>query len=89
MITISLSFRRIFAMKKSRSTGGIHRGTGTSGQSSHLYAGLSTATARDICIVSAPCWTLPFLECHGIQMLNFTIDNLMNIPNCNGMCVCV
>ena len=45
-------------------------------------------TVRDITITDAPCWTLSFLECTDIRVLDLTIDNRLNVPNCDGMHFC-
>lgn len=41
-----------------------------------------------ICIVDAPCWTMAFVECEDVRVLDLTIDNDLRIPNNDGMHFC-
>ena len=45
-------------------------------------------TVRDVHIVDAPCWTLSFVSCADVRVTDVTIDNGLNIPNCDGMHFC-
>lgn len=45
-------------------------------------------TVRGVVILNAPCWTVTFVECSDIRVLDLTINNSLNIPNCDGMHFC-
>lgn len=39
-------------------------------------------------IVDSPCWTLTFVECEDVRVLDLTIDNDLRLPNNDGMHFC-
>jgi polygalacturonase len=45
-------------------------------------------TMEGIRIINAPCWTVAFIECEDIRMLDLTIDNNLSLPNNDGMHFC-
>ncbi len=45
-------------------------------------------TVQDVRIVNAPCWTMSFVECEDVKVLDLTIDNNLRLPNNDGMHFC-
>lgn len=45
-------------------------------------------TIEGIHIINAPCWTISFVECENIRVLDMTIDNSLRLPNNDGMHLC-
>ncbi len=42
-------------------------------------------TVRDLRITDAPCWTMSFVSCKDVRVLDLSIENDLRIPNCDGM----
>ncbi|MDR1901730.1 MAG: hypothetical protein LBQ88_05530, partial [Treponema sp.] len=50
-----------------------------------MFRRVKRLTLRGIRIINAPSWTLSFIECQDIRVIDLTIDNNLCIPNCDGM----
>lgn len=45
-------------------------------------------TVEGVRIIGAPCWTLSFIECEDVRVLDLTIDNSLRLPNDDGLHFC-
>lgn len=50
-----------------------------------LFRRVKRLTLRGIRLINAPCWTISFIECQDIKVMDLTIDNDLCIPNNDGM----
>jgi polygalacturonase len=50
-----------------------------------MFMRVKHLTLRGISIVNAPHWTLSFIECQDVRVLDLTIDNNLSIANNDGM----
>jgi polygalacturonase len=50
-----------------------------------MFRNVKHLAIRGIRIVNAPCWTMSFIECQDIRVIDLTIDNSLRIPNSDGM----
>jgi polygalacturonase len=50
-----------------------------------LFRHVQRIVIKGIRIINAPCWTMSFIECQDVKVLDLTVDNDLSIPNNDGM----